>query len=223
MATGFWQIVPQAIVILALVGLTVWGGVARRPAWGFLGMWIFLILAPDVEHNRHHPRCRSSTACTCRWRGLAALAVIGGWELWKFAWPRLVRYLWPERDIANSGWLRRLGWIVPLTARGAVLAAALGIATIVRNTDYQDPITIWQDTVNKRPLNYRALCNLGCYQIDGAPDERQAGAAGRRAGDAARSPWRSTLITANRRTTRARGFAARATVGGACNASSGGH
>ncbi|HTO02991.1 MAG TPA: tetratricopeptide repeat protein [Opitutus sp.] len=49
----------------------------------------------------------------------------------------------------------RIAWVMP------PLAIALCAATISRNADYQDPIALWSDTVEKRPTNARAHGNLG--------------------------------------------------------------
>lgn len=42
-----------------------------------------------------------------------------------------------------------------------ILCLLLGGLTIRRNRDYQDPLRLWADTAAKRPLNPRALENLG--------------------------------------------------------------
>ena len=39
------EIVPGAIVVGGLLAATVWA-LVRRPMWGFLGAWFFLMLAP---------------------------------------------------------------------------------------------------------------------------------------------------------------------------------
>ena len=70
------QIVPAGLLIVGLLGLTVWA-LVKRPALGFLGASFFLILAPTssfvpiqdaaFEHRMYLPLAT-----------LAVLAVVGG-------------------------------------------------------------------------------------------------------------------------------------------------
>jgi tetratricopeptide (TPR) repeat protein len=51
----------------------------------------------------------------------------------------------------------------PFLAKGSLFLLAVPLATLtfMRNQDYQSEIRIWQDTVTKRPGNWRAYGNLG--------------------------------------------------------------
>jgi Tfp pilus assembly protein PilF len=49
---------------------------------------------------------------------------------------------------------RRALWLLP------PIALALGVTTVLRVRDYRDAVTIWSDTVEKRPANPRAHHNL---------------------------------------------------------------
>jgi len=79
-ATGFWDMLPGTMVLVLLLAATVWG-LIKRKAWGFLGAWFLLILAPTSsfqplnqlvsEHRMYLP--------------LAAIAVLvtaGGYAIW---------------------------------------------------------------------------------------------------------------------------------------------
>jgi Tfp pilus assembly protein PilF len=67
--------------------------------------------------------------------------------------------------------LRRVARRMPFAlAAAGVLAAAAGLtaATLRRNQAYRSPEALWQDTVAKRPDNYRARYDLGnAYLADG--------------------------------------------------------
>ena len=132
------EVVPYALVVLALLGATLWA-LRRRPALGFLGCWFFVILAPTssivpgttqmiVEHRMYLP--------------LAAVTVLGAALLARSRAP-------PEgggrrRSLAR-GWRRR------------ALGLTLGTAT----RSIAATLALWQDTVAKRPDYARAHNNLG--------------------------------------------------------------
>src|SRR5204862_459256 len=75
------EVVLPALVIAALVGLTIWG-LIKYPTLGFLGAWFFAILAPTssiipirdaaFEHRMYLPLA-----------AIAALVVFGGFLLWR--------------------------------------------------------------------------------------------------------------------------------------------
>jgi hypothetical protein len=74
------EIVPGAIVVGALLAATIWGLASRR-AWGFLGAWFFLILAPTssifpLNQLAFEHRMYLSLAA------VVVLAAAGGYVLW---------------------------------------------------------------------------------------------------------------------------------------------
>ena len=142
------EIAPGAIVVGVLLAATVWS-LVRRPTWGFAGAAFFLVLAPTssimpikdlaFEHRMYLPLAALMTA-----------AVLAAYQVGR----ALVRRLAETEDAR-----RRLG------GRIAVLlvfsaAAALGALTYLRNAEYASAISIWKDTVDKRPRNVRALNQL---------------------------------------------------------------
>jgi protein O-mannosyl-transferase len=151
------DILPAAIVIAGLAAATAWA-LVRRPKWGFLGAWFFLILMPTssivpladlvFEHRMYLP--------------LAAVAVgvvIGGCVVGQW--------------IINLGRtsqqaLQVLGYSL-LTLAGC----ALGVLTFQRNTDYRSELAMWEDNAAKAPGNERVRNNLGaalskCGRVDDA-------------------------------------------------------
>ncbi len=122
----------RGLVIVTLLGATVWA-LWRRPVWGFVGAWFFVILAPSssfvplttqtiAEHRMYLP----------------LIAVIA---------------------VAVAA-LHRLGGRSSLIV-GGLLAAGLGFATVQRNADYRSAFALWSGTVANAPANPRAHLNLG--------------------------------------------------------------
>jgi tetratricopeptide (TPR) repeat protein len=138
-ANSLEQIAPGATLIGGLLAATVWA-LVRRPRWGFVGAWLFLLLAPSssimpikdlaFEHRMYLP--------------LAAPAVAAVLAL-RFAAERLFR---PRLALG-------------ITALATLCAAAgLGAMTLQRNAQYRSDVLIWEDAAAKRPRNPRAWSNL---------------------------------------------------------------
>ena len=148
LASGAGEILPGAILVGGLLAGTLWA-LARRPGWGFLGAWFFLILAPTssimpiadlaFEHRMYLPLA-----------AVAAAAVMGAFRLGQALLPRL-----PAAEPAR----RSLAWGLS-TALILVVAGTLGHLTFLRNADYRTKTSIWEDTARKRPANPRAHCSL---------------------------------------------------------------
>lgn len=161
-----WRIIPPAILILALAGLSAWALVAprragrqrgstgvftpdRRRMWGLVGAWFFVILAPTssvvpivdaaFEHRMYLPLAAVIVA-----------VVTGACVLGDSLSSRL------PSPAASRRTLARLGLVM-----AACVVAILGWRTARRNVDYQSVVGMWQDVVAKRPSNDRARCNLG--------------------------------------------------------------
>ena len=145
---GPWRsILPPAAVIVALLGATVWAWrtnsipLGPGPVWGFPGAWFFLILAPTsslfpmdspaYEHHMYLPLA-----------AVVAVLVLGVFEIGK----RL--------------FTRQQGVVLGSVASASAVVLLMFL-TIRRNQDYNSWLTIWQDTVEKRPNNARAHNNLG--------------------------------------------------------------
>jgi protein O-mannosyl-transferase len=149
------EVVPAAILVLLLALGAAWaffqpavaagdkpqGSLTLRTV-GFLGVWFFAILAPTssvvpgttqmiVEHRMY--------------LSLAAVMVLAVLGLQALA-ARIVR---PERTAAL------------LLAICLPLACAWGALTVRRNEIYRDGLTLWQDTVAKRPEAARPHNYLG--------------------------------------------------------------
>ncbi|MHC4982687.1 MAG: tetratricopeptide repeat protein [Planctomycetota bacterium] len=144
-AANVW---PHAILVVVLGAATVWG-IWRRPKVGFLGAWFFAMLAPTSSVVPVATQAAAEHRMYLALAGVVGLSVMGAYGVWQRLAPRL------------SGLRARyLPQLVPAIAV-AIIAAALGLRTVVRNRDYRSGPAIWQAAVREWPSNPRAYLNLG--------------------------------------------------------------
>jgi tetratricopeptide (TPR) repeat protein len=122
----------RGVIILGLLGATVWA-LVRRPVWGFVGAWFFVILAPSSSFV---PLTTQTIAEHRMYLPLAAVVALG------------VALL--SRVTGR--------WAVPA---GVGLALLAGWLTVQRNRDYGSELGLWIQTVERVPGNARAHLNLG--------------------------------------------------------------
>lgn len=139
------EILPPSLVIGALLIATLF--VLRKdPPTGFLGIWFFLILAPTssvmpildraAEHRMYLPLA-----------AVVVIAVLGGRGLLGFVRERMGL---KGRSISLLSICLLLG-----------LVSVLATLTFRRNQVYASQVSMWRDTVLKRPNNARAHSYLG--------------------------------------------------------------
>jgi tetratricopeptide (TPR) repeat protein len=139
------QVVPFAAVVLPLVALAV-VALWRWPRAGFLGAWFFALLAPTSLM----PGINQMIVEHRLYLPLAAvvaLAVVGAY--------------------ACLGRRSVLAWVV--------VAFVFGALTARRNLDYRDELTLWGDTVTKRPHNalaHRILADFLWQDASGVRHDR---------------------------------------------------
>jgi protein O-mannosyl-transferase len=126
------QALPYALVLAALAAGTVIA-LCRRQAIGFLGVWFFAILAPSSSVVTVVTQTMAEHRM---YLSLAAVVTLG--------------------VMAINALLGRHSSAVFLA-----LALGFGFLTAQRNEDYRTELSIWSDTVAKRPDNARAHNNLG--------------------------------------------------------------
>jgi tetratricopeptide (TPR) repeat protein len=142
-AAGLGAVLPQGLLVLALVWCTGWA-LRARPAWGFLGAWFLVILAPSSSVL---PLVTQTIAEHRMYLSLAAIVV--------------------AVVVVAQRWLGR-----HMLGTGVLLALLLGGLTFQRNHVYRSAVAIWQDTVDKVPANARAHSNLGlAFATEGRSDE----------------------------------------------------
>ncbi len=120
------DVVPQGVLVLGLLTATV-VALVRRTAAGFLGAMFFLTLAPTSSLI---PIVSEVGAERRMYLPLAALSV-----LVVLAAVRLERRAPAKAAVALL----------------AVVVAALGARTVIRNRDYESPVTLWQSSVGRWP------------------------------------------------------------------------
>lgn len=165
-ANGLWQYLPQGLVILAALAVSVTFVVLaiRRPdrplyACGFLGAWFFLILAPTssvmpikdlaVEHRAYLPLA-----------AVVAAVVLGAYALVR----RPKAGLAAKQDAAPASSVRSL--CIAL----AIVAVVLGFLTHRRNTQYASAQTMWKTVIDARPDNPRGYHGYGRTLADSGDD-----------------------------------------------------
>ncbi|HVW01314.1 MAG TPA: tetratricopeptide repeat protein, partial [Planctomycetaceae bacterium] len=148
-----WRLwLPAAIVVGGLFAGTLVA--LRRCRWvGFLGIWMFAILSPTSSFVPVFGQTGAQHRMYLPLAAVIALLVIGG-------------------RLAIVAAFRRMqngppAWIVGLS-RGLVpaLVVLLAIGTLWRNETYRMSESIWLDTVQKRPNNWRGWANLARAYLD---------------------------------------------------------
>ena len=125
------SILPPTVVVLILLGTVVWA-LRRNSAWGFVGAWFFLILAPSSSIVPSHDPIFEH-------RMYLSLAAVVGLVVMGLYW------LMGRRSLAVF----------------AIAAIGLGFLTWRRNPDYRSEITIRLDAVAKFPNDPLAHYTLG--------------------------------------------------------------
>ena len=134
-------VVPYALILAALAAAVLFG-LKRQPAIGFIGTWFFVILAPTSSVV---PILGSPTAEHRMYLPLAAVVMVVVVGAVAFG-----RRVFNERQGVVLG-----------CAAGGFAVVLFTFLTIQRNRDYHSALSIWQDTVEKCPNNFRAHGNLG--------------------------------------------------------------
>jgi tetratricopeptide (TPR) repeat protein len=139
------------VVMVGLLAATGWA-LVRRPAWGFLGTWFLLLLAPSssivpvatqvmAEHRMYLPLAAVIAGSFC---AVASIRSSGRRPSSAKPGPRLWPWIW-----------------LPLWLPFALIAALLfALRTAARNADYQTARALWERNVADRPSNPRGYIQL---------------------------------------------------------------
>jgi tetratricopeptide (TPR) repeat protein len=144
------EVIPQVLLIGALLGITAYG-LRRRHPLAFAGVWFFLVLAPTssvlpivtevaAEHRMYLPL---AAVITC---AVLALHTVAG---------RLTS------GTGAADRRDRSGGLLLTCGAAVVLAVVLGTATRARNLDYSSAERLWGTTVAAQPDNPRAQVAYG--------------------------------------------------------------
>lgn len=136
LAGGWSDVWWQALVLIPLAAASLWAAWRGRPA-GYAAVFFFVVLAPSSSFVPIATQTLSEHRMYLPLAGLAVLFVTG---LYAAA---------GRKSLAVC----------------AVLVPVLVVATVRRNHDYRTALALWQDTVDKRPGNARALNTLGALHL----------------------------------------------------------
>jgi tetratricopeptide (TPR) repeat protein len=128
---------PQGVFLSALAAVTAWSAWRRYPA-GLLGVWFFFTLAPSSSVV---PLVTQTMAEHRMYLPLAAVVVA------------LVVLV--ARSMGYRG-------LVAL----AIVLPVLSVATICRNEKYHSALALWQDTIEKKPINPRVQKTMGDLMME---------------------------------------------------------
>jgi protein O-mannosyl-transferase len=127
----FGDVVPYAILILALIAVTI-AALTRAPPVGFLGAWFFLTLAPASSVVPVATEVGAERRMYLPLLALVMLTVAGAHAAWK-----------------HRPAMRTLD-LVPMIALVGV-AGGLAAATVARNREYASPLTLARTVIDRRP------------------------------------------------------------------------
>ena len=159
LARGITDSLPWSVLVLAGLIVTCWA-LVRRPVWGFVGAWFYLILSPDssvvpiltevvAERRMYLPMLSVMVVL------VALAAMVGRWV---------------------GSWLARPAEAVWPVLTGTALAAVVAYtgATLVRANDYDSDLLIWEQTLRAQPNSSMAMNNLIVRMIrEGRIEEAQ--------------------------------------------------
>jgi len=138
------KIIPPLLMVCGMAAVVIWGLIRNR-TWSYPAAWFFAVLAPTssfvpiidliFEHRMYLPLA-----------GLVVLLVIAGYLLWGY----VGGLLWRSE---------KAGWHIG-TVSAVIIVIALIVVTILRNSDYNSAILIWQKALDVSPNNPRAYTNL---------------------------------------------------------------
>ena len=137
------QVVPQGLFLVTLLGLTIYA-LARRPFWGFVGAWFFIILAPTSSVI---PVVTEIAAERRMYLPSLALVLAMFTLAYGVAWRTL-------RPMALV--------VIP----GLTVAMMLAICSHIRLGNFVSEIALYEDAIKKFPENARAHRGLGTWYVE---------------------------------------------------------
>jgi len=152
---SFAEVAPHAVGLAVLFALAVAAYLRRSPI-GFPALWFFVVLAPTSSIVPIVSEVGAERRMYLPLAGVVVLGVVGVYEL--------------ARYVASPELSRPARWV----GAGLVLAVACGLgwATVQRNEEYRDRVTIWQSAIAATPMNSRAHNGLGrAHHLLGGGDE----------------------------------------------------
>ncbi len=138
------------LVMIGLLGVTVWA-LWKRPPWGYVGAWFFIILAPTSSIVPIH-----DVAFEHRMYLSLAAVIVAGLAVGHGLLGRI-----HARFAIRPAMARRANAVLVL-----VVVTLCGYRTIDRNKDYHSTEAMWREVISVRPDNPRAHLGLGWALIE---------------------------------------------------------
>lgn len=146
-ARGISPQVFFSFLTVAALGVSTMIGLWRKAWWSILGAWFFCILAPTSSVIPIVTEIVSERRMYLPLAAVVILVVFSG------------DYLWHRIAVHYPAGSKGLRLAPFLTV--ALIVMILAPVTYTRNTDYRTAVSIWADSVAKRPENSRGQENLG--------------------------------------------------------------
>ena len=137
---------PYPAIVVGLLAATA-VALVRRPALGFLGAWVFLLLAPTSSLLPIATEVGAERRMYLPLAAIVTLAVIGA----LFAWRRVTGAA--DQSAAKDTDAAPLwrAWPTAATVSMLVVAALLGTRTIVRASEYRSALTLAETVLQRWP------------------------------------------------------------------------
>ncbi len=142
-APPWYQAAPAGLLILLLLGLSLFGLIRGRP-YGFLGIWCFVLLGPSSSFVPIVTEITADRRIYQPSAAIIALLILGGYKVFNTCRPTLPP--WAGQQFA-------LVFMAGITL-------ALCIGTWQRAVLFGDPIRLWYDNIRLEPTNPFAHNNL---------------------------------------------------------------
>jgi tetratricopeptide (TPR) repeat protein len=146
--------VLASLALIAAIAVGAWRVRHSRPMLSFFTLWFFIALLPEASVIAR-PDAVTGHRPYLAYAGLSVAAILFGLQIAAWLWRR-----------------RKAGGRPPAEFRfacGLALGVALTLltgATIRRNLDWRDEVTLWSDVIRNDPTNSRAHMSLGVRYVE---------------------------------------------------------
>lgn len=153
---SLWDIkVLLSLGLISALLVVAWRVRRTKPLISFFAFWYFVALLPEASFIPLADAVVGYRAYPA-YIALAVIAAMLGLEGCLWLWNRF-----GGSDERNASRLRHLCVML-----GSLVLAALIAATIARNRDWRDGMTLWSDVIQKDPANPRAYMMLGAQFLN---------------------------------------------------------
>jgi tetratricopeptide (TPR) repeat protein len=154
-STSLWDSrVLMSLAFIAAIAVGAWRVRRSRPMLSFFTLWFFIALLPEASVIVR-PDAVTGHRPYLAYAGLSVAAILFGLQLAAWLWRRRNGGGRPPAQFRLACGL----------ALGVALVLLTG-ATIRRNLDWRDEVTLWSDVIRNDPTNTRAHMSLGIQYVE---------------------------------------------------------